>query len=38
MIPKDCDPVITVRGLRNSFGEAVIHDGIEYDPSKLLHP
>ena len=29
MIPKDCDPVITVRGLRNSFGEAVIHDGID---------
>ena len=29
MIPRDCDPVITVRGLRNSFGEAVIHDGID---------
>ena len=29
MIPKDCDPVITVRGLRNSFGDAVIHDGID---------
>jgi phospholipid/cholesterol/gamma-HCH transport system ATP-binding protein len=28
-IPKDCDPVITVRGLRNAFGEQVIHDDLD---------
>ena len=27
----DDDPVITVRGLRNSFGEQVIHDGLDLD-------
>ena len=27
-VPKDCDPIITVRGLRNAFGEQVIHDGV----------
>jgi phospholipid/cholesterol/gamma-HCH transport system ATP-binding protein len=27
--PKDCDPVITIRGLRNSFGEQVIHDNLD---------
>ena len=27
-VPKDCDPVITVRGLRNAFGEQVIHDDV----------
>src|SRR3954465_9574330 len=29
MSPKDCDAVITVRGLRNAFGEQVIHDGVD---------
>src|SRR5437763_15446564 len=29
MIPKDCQPVITIKGLRNSFGEQVIHDGVD---------
>jgi len=27
--PKDCDPVITIRGLRNAFGEQVIHDDLD---------
>nr|WP_246166427.1 ABC transporter ATP-binding protein [Sphingomonas sinipercae] len=26
---KQCDPVIEVRGLRNAFGEAVVHDGLD---------
>ncbi|QNM82409.1 ABC transporter ATP-binding protein [Sphingomonas sabuli] len=26
---KDCEPVITIRGLRNSFGEAVIHENLD---------
>ncbi len=29
MIPKDCDPVITITGLRNAFGEQVIHDNLD---------
>ena len=29
MTPKDCKPVITVRGLSNSFGEQVIHDDLD---------
>jgi phospholipid/cholesterol/gamma-HCH transport system ATP-binding protein len=29
MIPKDCQPVITIEGLRNSFGEQVVHDGVD---------
>src|SRR4029453_16436368 len=29
MIPKDCPAVITVRGLRNAFGEQVIHDDLD---------
>ena len=29
MIPKDCKPVITIKGLRNAFGEQVIHDGVD---------
>ncbi len=28
-IPKGCEPVITVQGLRNAFGEQVIHDGLD---------
>jgi len=28
-VPKDCDPIITVRGLRNQFGEQVIHEGLD---------
>ncbi len=27
--PKNCDPIITIRGLRNSFGEAVIHEDLD---------
>ena len=27
--PKDCVPVITVRGLRNAFGEQVIHEDLD---------
>src|SRR5919107_935664 len=27
--PKDCQPLITVRGLRNAFGDQVIHDGLD---------
>jgi len=27
----DKEPVITIRGLRNSFGEQVIHDGLDLD-------
>jgi phospholipid/cholesterol/gamma-HCH transport system ATP-binding protein len=27
--PKDCQPVIEVRGLRNSFGEQVVHEGLD---------
>jgi phospholipid/cholesterol/gamma-HCH transport system ATP-binding protein len=26
---KDCEPVITVKGLRNAFGDAVIHDDLD---------
>jgi phospholipid/cholesterol/gamma-HCH transport system ATP-binding protein len=29
MTPKDCQPVITIKGLRNSFGEQVVHDGVD---------
>ena len=29
MTPKDCDPIIEVRGLRNTFGEQVVHDGLD---------
>ena len=29
--PKNCQPIITVRGLRNSFGEQVIHDGLDLE-------
>jgi phospholipid/cholesterol/gamma-HCH transport system ATP-binding protein len=29
MIPKDCRPVITIKGLRNSFGDQVVHDGVD---------
>jgi len=28
---KDGQPIITVRGLRNSFGDDVIHDGVDLD-------
>jgi phospholipid/cholesterol/gamma-HCH transport system ATP-binding protein len=28
LVPEGCHPVITVRGLRNSFGEQVIHDDL----------
>ncbi|HET9145313.1 MAG TPA: ATP-binding cassette domain-containing protein, partial [Sphingomicrobium sp.] len=28
-VPKDCQPVITVRDLHNSFGEQVVHDGVD---------
>src|SRR6185369_18011649 len=27
--PENCDPVIEVRGLRNSFGEQVVHEGLD---------
>jgi len=27
--PKDCDPIIEVRGLRNTFGEQIIHDNLD---------
>jgi phospholipid/cholesterol/gamma-HCH transport system ATP-binding protein len=27
--PKDCEPVISVRGLRNSFGEQVVHENLD---------
>ena len=27
--PKDCAPVITVQGLRNSFGEQVVHENLD---------
>jgi phospholipid/cholesterol/gamma-HCH transport system ATP-binding protein len=27
--PQDCDPVITVRGLRNSFGKQVVHENLD---------
>lgn len=27
--PKDCDPIITIQGLRNSFGEQVIHEELD---------
>lgn len=29
MAPKDCDPIITIRGLRNSFGEQVVHENLD---------
>ena len=42
MTPKDCDPVITVKGLKNAFGDQVIHDGLDPEcPAALevgLHP
>ncbi len=28
-IPKGCEPIITVRGLRNAFGEQVIHEDLD---------
>ena len=28
-VPDGCHPIITVRGLRNSFGEQVIHNGLD---------
>jgi phospholipid/cholesterol/gamma-HCH transport system ATP-binding protein len=28
-VPANCHPVIEVRGLRNAFGEAVIHDELD---------
>jgi phospholipid/cholesterol/gamma-HCH transport system permease protein len=27
----DCDPIITIRGLRNSFGEQVVHEDLDLD-------
>jgi phospholipid/cholesterol/gamma-HCH transport system ATP-binding protein len=27
--PPDCDPIIAIRGLRNSFGEQVIHENLD---------
>jgi len=27
----DCDPVITVRGLKNSFGEQIVHEGLNLE-------
>jgi phospholipid/cholesterol/gamma-HCH transport system ATP-binding protein len=27
-IPPNCQPIITVRGLRNAFGEQVIHNDL----------
>ncbi|MFD1612457.1 ABC transporter ATP-binding protein [Sphingomonas tabacisoli] len=27
----DCDPVITVRGLKNSFGDQVVHEGLDLE-------
>ena len=35
--PKDCDPVITIRGLRNSFGEQVIHDDLDLTVFLITH-
>jgi phospholipid/cholesterol/gamma-HCH transport system ATP-binding protein len=29
MQPRDCQEIITVRGLRNAFGEQVIHDDLD---------
>jgi phospholipid/cholesterol/gamma-HCH transport system ATP-binding protein len=29
--PKKCEPIITVRGLRNSFGEQIIHEDLDLD-------
>ena len=29
MNPKDCQPVITINGLRNCFGEQVVHDDLD---------
>ena len=28
-VPPGCTPVITVRGLRNSFGEQVVHEDLD---------
>jgi phospholipid/cholesterol/gamma-HCH transport system ATP-binding protein len=28
-LPKDCKPVITVKGLTNRFGEQVVHEGLD---------
>jgi phospholipid/cholesterol/gamma-HCH transport system ATP-binding protein len=28
-VPKDCDPVITVRGMDNAFGDQVIHEDLD---------
>jgi phospholipid/cholesterol/gamma-HCH transport system ATP-binding protein len=30
-VNEEADPVIEVRGLRNSFGEAIIHDGLDLE-------
>ena len=27
--PKNCEAVITIEGLRNSFGEQIIHDNLD---------
>ena len=29
MTQKACDPIITIKGLRNAFGEQVIHDNLD---------
>ena len=31
ILPEGETPIIKVRGLRNSFGEAVIHDSLDLD-------
>ena len=28
-VPEGCQPIITVRGLRNTFGEQVVHDDLD---------
>ena len=33
-IPDGCKPVITVRGLRNAFGDQVVHEGLDLDTAE----
>jgi len=33
---RDSKPVITVRGLRNSFGEQIVHENLDLDVRRVV--